>query len=101
MFLFRSVNCLDPGGRGGRLSVVRVDVAPWHLQYERKDCVSDDGSDYDSADGSTTSTSNQLPSNKSKASVDCHVLIQKSELERLVKERMSRVACGLAVKSFK
>ncbi len=96
MVLSRAVKGLDTGGRGGRLSALRDDQAPWHLQYERKDCVSDDDSDDDSADGSrtsTTSTTNRMPSPDRVDLVDCHVLIRWSQLERLVKERMSCVTC--------
>jgi hypothetical protein len=94
------VNRLDAGGCGGRLSAIRDNKAPWHLQYKRKDCVSDDDSDDDSADGSTTSTRNRLPSNNNEGLVDCHVIIPWSELERLVNETMSCVECGLAVQRF-
>jgi hypothetical protein len=100
MAFSRAVKRLDAGGRGGRLNELRDDKAPWHLQYERKDCVSDDDSDDDSADDSRTSTTNRMPSPDSVDSVDCHVLIRWSQLQRLVKERMSCVTCGLAVESF-
>jgi hypothetical protein len=47
-----------------------------------------------------TFNSIKYPTKERKASVDCHVIILWSELEKLVKERMSCVACGLAVTSF-
>jgi hypothetical protein len=40
------------------------------------------------------------PTKERKASVDCHVLVRWSELEKLVKEIMSCVGRGLAVAPF-
>jgi hypothetical protein len=74
-----------------------ADTAPWHLQYNRKDCVSDNDSD----DDSMTFSSINNPTKERKASVDdFHGLVRWSKLEKPVKKRMSCVVCGLAVTSF-
>jgi hypothetical protein len=87
---------LHSGCHGGR---AKLDAVPWRLQYKRietKDCVSDDDSD----DESMTLTSSQPPTKERTATDDCHVLIRWSELQNLVKHRMSCSYCGLAVTSF-
>jgi hypothetical protein len=85
------------GGHGGR---AKLDAVPWRLQPKRndtKDFVSDDDGD----DESMTLTSPlQPPSEERNASDDCHVLIRWSELQNLVKQRMSCAHCGLPVTSF-
>jgi hypothetical protein len=83
-------------GHGGR---AELDAGPWRLQSKRndtKDCVSDGDTD----DESMTLTSHQPPTKERNALDDCHVLIRWSELQNLVKQRMSCADCGLTVTSF-
>jgi hypothetical protein len=93
----RALSRLYPGGNDGR---ARLDAIPWRLQYKRvhtQDCVSDDDSD----DESMTLSTSQPPTKERNATDDCHVLIRWSQLQNLVKNRMSCSYCGLAVTSFK
>ena len=68
----RALNRLQTGGNGGRARDDRDDVAPWELQYCRKDCVSDGDSDNDSDDDSDDDTNERIAT----ATDDCHVLIR-------------------------
>jgi hypothetical protein len=88
----RALTRLHLGDHGGR---AKLHAVPWRLQYKRnntKDCVI---SEDDSDDESLTLGSHLPPSTD-----DCHVLVRWSQLQNLVKKRMSCADCGLAVTSF-
>jgi hypothetical protein len=80
---------LGAGGSGRRPRSTFVDETHQKLEDKKRDCVSVNDDD------STTT-----PDNKRKASVDCHVLVQWSELEKLVKEKMACASCGMPVTTF-
>ena len=95
----RALSRLHSGGHARRATT--LDAVPWRLQNKRvrtEGCVSDDNSDDDSI---TTLSTSQPPSKERNATDDCHVLIRWSQLQNLVKNRMSCSYCGLAVTSFK